>query len=95
MSTLTPKGNELLGVIQKVLESKGDDSQVTVEEIAEFGDMSIPSVRGRMNKLVKDGYITSKAVEVEEGKKRKHITLTSLGWEVDTDAYTPPSEDAE
>ncbi len=90
---LTEKGNELLGVIQGLLEQKGDDSTATVEEIAEHGDMTVPSVRGRMSKLSKEGYIVSSPVETPDGKKRKQISLTDTGWEVDTNAYTPPVEE--
>jgi DNA-binding PadR family transcriptional regulator len=88
---LTEKGNELLGVIQKLLEEKGDNSQATVEEIADFGGMSVPSVRGRMSKLVKEGFIVSEPYDTEDGKKRKRIQLTDLGWEQDTDNYVAPA----
>jgi len=88
---LTEKGNELLGVIQKLLEEKGDDSTASVEEIAEYGNMSVPSVRGRMSKLVKENFIVSQAYDTEDGKKRKRIQLTDLGWEQDTDNYVAPA----
>jgi len=78
---LTEKGANLLQAIQGCLEAKGEGSSASVEEIAEFGDLTVPSVRGTMGKLQKEGYIESEAVEVEEGKKRKRITLTDMGWE--------------
>ncbi len=90
---LTEKGNELLGVIQSLLEQNGDNSTASVEEIAEHGEMSVASVRGRMSKLAKEGYIISEPVETPDGKKRKRITLTDTGWEVDTKNYTPPTEE--
>jgi DNA-binding PadR family transcriptional regulator len=90
---LTPKGNELLSILQKLLEEKGDNSHATVEEIAEYGDMSVASVRGRMSKLNKEGFIVSKSVETDDGKKRKQITLTDDGWEVDTANYVAPTEE--
>jgi DNA-binding MarR family transcriptional regulator len=90
---LTEKGNELLGILQKLLEQKGDHSDASVEEIAEFGGMSVHSVRGRLSKLQKEGYLTSNPVENEEGKKRKRIALTEQGWEVDVENYTPPTEE--
>jgi DNA-binding PadR family transcriptional regulator len=43
-----------------------------------------------MGKLVKEGYVASDPVEVE-GKKRKRISLTDLGWEHDAAAYQSPS----
>jgi len=86
---LTQKGNELLGILQKMLEEKGADASVSVEEISEFSDKTIASIRGTMGKLAKEGFIVSEAVEVEEGKKRKRISLTDTGWEVDTANYSP------
>lgn len=70
-----------------MLEAKGDNSTVSVEEIAEEMDVSIASVRGTMGKVTKEGFMTSEAVEIEEGKKRKRIALTDLGWETDVDNY--------
>lgn len=88
---LTAKGNNLLGIVQKMLEGKDEDNAtVTVEEIAEYGDLSVASVRGTMGKLVKEGFMESVAVETEDGKKRKRISLTDLGWETDTAAYEAP-----
>jgi DNA-binding MarR family transcriptional regulator len=89
MSNLTEKGNNLVKVLQGILEAKGDNSTVSVEEIADESGLSVASVRGTMSKLVKDGYIVSEPVEVD-GKKRKRISLTDLGWEVDPDAYVAP-----
>lgn len=88
---LTEKGNNLIKILQGMLEERGDDSTVSVEEIAEEGGLSVASVRGTMSKLVKEGYIVSNPVEVE-GKKRKRIHLTDVGWEVDPDAYEAPAE---
>ena len=89
---LTEKGNELLGIIQSLLEEKGDNSSASVEEIAEHGNMTVASVRGRMSKLSKEGFLVSEPFETSDGKKRKRIKLTDLGWEVDTKNYTPPVE---
>ncbi len=47
---LTEKGLKLLGTVQRMLEAKGDNSTVSVEEIAEEMDTSIASVRGTMGK---------------------------------------------
>lgn len=86
---LTEKGNNLIKVLQGMLEARGDDSTVTVEEIAEDSGLSVPSVRGTMGKLQKEGFITSTPVETADGKKRKRISLTDTGWEVDPDAWQP------
>ena len=88
---LTAKGNNLIKELQQMFEGREDHATVSVEEIAEETGLSVPSIRGTMSKLVKEGYIESKAVEVE-GKKRKRISLTDLGWEVDPDAYEAPEE---
>jgi len=87
---LKEKSNKLIKVLQGMLEERGDHSSVSVEEIAEEGGLSVASVRGTMSKLVKEGYIVSEPVEVE-GKKRKRISLTDTGWEVDPDAYEAPA----
>ncbi len=96
---LTAKGNELIGILQDMLEAKGDGTSVTVEEIVKYtqentdAPLSVASVRGRMSRLINDGYITSKAAEVdEEGKKRKFISLTPEGWEVDVAAFSTEEE---
>jgi DNA-binding MarR family transcriptional regulator len=88
---LTEKGNNLIKVLQGMLEARGDNSSVSVEEIAEESGLSVASVRGTMSKLVKEEYIVSEPVEIE-GKKRKRISLTNEGWEVDPEAYQPPAE---
>ncbi len=88
---VTPKGNNLLKVMQGLLEGREDNSTLFIEEIAEESELSVPSVRGTMGKLIKEGFIVSEAVEVD-GKKRKAISLTDMGWEHDADAYEPPSE---
>ena len=88
---LTEKGNNLIKILQGMLEERGDESTVSVEEIAEEGGLSVASVRGTMSKLVKENYIVSNPVEIE-GKKRKRISLTDVGWEVDPDAYEAPAE---
>jgi len=87
---VTEKGNNLIRVLQQMLDERGDNSTVSVEEIAEEAGLSVASVRGTMGKLVKEGYVASDPVEVE-GKKRKRISLTDLGWEHDAAAYQPPS----
>lgn len=89
---VTEKGNNLVKVLQQMLDEKGDNSTVSVEEIADTSGLSVASVRGTMGKLVKDGYVASEPVEIE-GKKRKRISLTDLGWEHDAAAYQPPSID--
>lgn len=82
--TLTPKGLNLLTIIKEMLEEKGDASSVSMDEIAEHSGLTIPSIRGTMSKLKKDGYIYTEDVPVgEEGKSRKHIAMTDLGWEAD------------
>lgn len=89
---VTEKGNNLIKVLQKLLDEKGDNSTVNVEEIAEASGLSVASVRGTMGKLVKDGYVASDPVEIE-GKKRKRISLTDEGWEHDAENYQPPAVD--
>lgn len=83
---MTAKGNNLVGILQRLLEEKGDNSTISVEEISEESGLSVASIRGTMGKLVKEGYILSESVEID-GKKRKRISLTDTGWEHDTEAY--------
>ena len=90
---ITEKGNNLIKVLQGMLEERGDGASVTVEEISEDSGLSVPSVRGTMSKLVKEGYIVSEAVETPEGKKRKRISLTDLGWEHSPEDYQPPASE--
>ncbi len=84
---VTTKGNALLGVIQGMLETRGEGSTVTVEDISNDSDLSVASVRGTMSKLVKEGYLLSEAVENADGKKRKQISLTDSGWDHDVANY--------
>ncbi len=86
---VTSKGNNLIKVLQQMLDERGDNSTVNVDEISEESGLTVPSVRGTLSKLIKDGYVSSEAVEIE-GKKKKRISLTDIGWEHDAEGYEPP-----
>ncbi len=87
---ITEKGNELLKSVQKLLDEKGDNSTISMEELVDASGLSLASVRGRMGKLIKEGYMISDPVEID-GKKKKRISLSDLGWEHDCDAWEPAS----
>ena len=84
---LTEKGQKLLVGIKEIMEARDDGQGVSMEDIAEHLDITVHSVRGTVGKVAKEGFITSEAVEVEDGKKRKRYSLTDDGWAFDVDAY--------
>jgi len=85
--SLTAAGKNVVGALQEYLASKGDNAECTVKELAEAQDLKQASIRGSLNKLIKDGYVVSEEREYEtddgETKKYKALSLTAAGWEAD------------
>lgn len=86
---VTVKGNNLIKVLQQMLNEREDNATLSVEEIAEESGLARPSVLGTLPKLIKEGYIVSEPFEID-GKKRKRISLTDLGWEHNVEAFEAP-----